>query len=167
MKKANKIVIIALVILVSVTVAVYFYPHPNMGNEGSILVRGAVSNPENLTDNQIEAFPPVTIQVNLSNSPSQSELGIFNYTGVPLKVLLGQAHMSSKATSVFIQATDSYSATLSIEEAQKASTILAYQKDGEPMFPLSTGGEGPIRLIMGEQNAPHDWVKGVSLIEVR
>jgi DMSO/TMAO reductase YedYZ molybdopterin-dependent catalytic subunit len=167
MKKANKIAIIAIVILVSVAAIVYFYSRPNLGNEGSILVRGAVSNPENLTDNQIEALPSVTVQVNLSNSPSQSEVGIFNYTGVPLKVLLDQAHMSSKATSVFIQAPDGYAATLSIEEAQKSSTILAYQKDGKPMSPLSTGGEGPIRLVMGDQNAPHDWVKGVSLIEAR
>jgi len=57
MKKSNKIAIIAIVILVSVTVIVYFYPHPYLGNEGSIIVRGAVSSPENLLTAKSKRLP--------------------------------------------------------------------------------------------------------------
>ena len=167
MKKANKIVSIAFVILVAITVIMYFYPQQNPRIDDIIIIRGAVSNPENLTVSQIEAFSPVTVQVMLMNRPDPSENGAFNYTGVTLKALLDQAQIFTNATSVFIQAPDGYAVTLSMQDAEKSTTILAWQKDGSPMTPLSTGGEGPIRLVMGDQSFPHDWVKGVSLIVVK
>ena len=167
MRKANKIVAIAFVILLSVTVTVYFYPRQNTVANGRILITGAVSNPENLTESQIEAFSHVTVWVTLSSSFHPLDNGTFSYTGVELRVLLDQAEILPNATSVFIQAPDGYAVSLPIQEAQKSTTILAYEKDGKPMTPLSTGGEGPIRLVISDQGAPHDWVKGVSLIEVQ
>lgn len=167
MKKANKIVVIAFVILVSITVIAYFSTRQNPETEGSLVIKGAVSNPEILTVSQIEAFPPVTVQVTVRDDPNPAYNGVFNYSGVTLKVLLDQSHISPSASSVFIQALDNYAVTLSIQDAEKATTILAYQKDGAPMPPLSAGGEGPIRLVIGDQGAPHDWVKDVTLIEVK
>lgn len=167
MKKANKIALLAFVILVSITVIVYFYPRQNAQTEDNIVIKGVVSNPQNLTISQIEAFSPVTVQVTVSGRIIPSENGVFNYTGVPLKVLLDHAHILKNVTSVFIQAPDRYAITLSIQDSQKENTILAYLKDGETMTPLSKGGEGPVRLIIGDESFPHNWVKGVSLIEVR
>ena len=167
MRKANKIAITALIIIIAVTVPVYFYMRQNAGTEGSIQIRGVVSNPRNFTYSQLEAFSPVTVQVTLSSSSKPADNGNFTYTGVSLNALLEQAHISANATSIYIQAADGYGATIPIQDAQKANTILAYQKDGASMNALSAGDEGPIRLIIGTDQYAQRWVRGVSVIEVR
>ena len=167
MKKATKAAIIAFALLIIAVVPVYFYMRQNAGTEGSIQIKGAVSNPGNFTYSQLEAFSPVNVQVTLSSSSHAADNGNFTYTGVSLKVLLEQAHVSANATSVYIQAADGYGTTIPIQDAQNANTILAYQKDGTPLTALSAGGEGPIRLIIGNDEFAQRWVRGVSVIEVR
>ncbi|MCW4017112.1 MAG: molybdopterin-dependent oxidoreductase [Candidatus Bathyarchaeota archaeon] len=167
MKKANKIAIIALAVIVAVTVPVYLVMRQNAGIEGSIQIKGAVGNAGNFTYNQLEAFAPVTVQVELSSSSRPADNGVFNYRGVPLKVLLEEAQVSADATSVYVQASDGYGTTIPIQDAQNSGTILAYQKDGAPLTALSEGGEGPIRLIIGADEFAQRWVRGVSVIEVR
>lgn len=166
LKKANKIAIIALVIIVAVTVPVYLCMRQNSGTEGSVQIKGALSNTVNFTYSELEAFSPVTVQVTLVSSSHSTDNGDFNYTGVPLKTLLEKAQISANATSVYVQAADGYGATISIEDAQNGKTILAYQKDCEALTPLSSGGEGPVRLIMGADQYAQRWVRGVSVIEV-
>ncbi|HTY75963.1 MAG TPA: molybdopterin-dependent oxidoreductase [Candidatus Nanoarchaeia archaeon] len=166
MKKADKIVVAVAVLLVIVVFPVYFEMLHNARTEGSIQIRGAVGNPEDLTFSQIEAFPNVTTCFG-AKSILLLDNGGFNYTGVPLMVVLEQARISPNATSVFIQAPDGFAVTLSIEEAKDANTILAYQKNGAAMTALSAGGEGPVRLVIGGDEFPMRWVKGVSQIEVR
>ena len=165
MKKANKVAVAAIITLIVITIPVYVYIHQDTGTPGSIQIRGAVGHPENLTYTQIEAFSPVTVQVNVK-SDRPAENGTFNYTGVPLMFLLEQAQISSNASSVYILAPDGFAITLSIQDAQKANTIIAYLKDGKSMSPLSDGGEGPMRLVIGEDQFASRWVKDVSLIEV-
>ncbi len=167
MKKATKAAIIAFALLIIAVVPVYFYMRQNAGTQGSIQIRGAVNNPGNFTYSQLEAFSPVTVQVTLSSSSHAADNGNFSYTGVALKVLLEQAHISANATSVYIQAADGYGTTIPIQDAQNANTLLAYQKDGTPMTALSEGGEGPIRLIIGNDEFAQRWVRGVSVIDVR
>lgn len=166
MKKANKIAITALVIIVAITVPVYFYMRQNTGTEGSIQIKGAVNNPENFTYSQLEAFSPVTVQVTLTSSSHAADNGVFNYTGVPLKVLLEQVQISANATSVYVQAADGYGTTIPIQDAQNENTILAYQKNGAALTPLSAGGEGKIRLIIGADQFAQRWIRGVSIIEI-
>jgi DMSO/TMAO reductase YedYZ molybdopterin-dependent catalytic subunit len=139
----------------------------NAGTEGSIEIRGAVGDTGNFTYSQLEAFAPVTVQVTLSSSSRPADNGVFNYTGVPLQVLLEEAHISADAASVYVQAADGYGTTIPIQDAQNSGTILAYQKDGAPLTALSEGGEGPIRLIIGADEFAQRWVRGVSVIEVR
>jgi DMSO/TMAO reductase YedYZ molybdopterin-dependent catalytic subunit len=167
MKKANKIALIGLIMIVAITVPVYFYVRQNAGTQGSIQISGAVSNPGNFTYSQLEAFAATNVQVSLSSSSHAADNGNFTYTGVALKVLLEQANISTNATSVYIQAADGYGTTIPIQDAQNPNTILAYQKDGAPLTALSAGGEGPIRLIIGTDEFAQRWIRGVSVIEVR
>jgi len=167
MKKANKIALVTLVVLVLVTVPVYVYMRQNAGTQGSILIKGKVVNPGNFTYSQLEAFAPATVQVMLTSSSHAQDNGVFNYTGVPLWVVLEEADTFENATSVYIQAADGYGTTITIADAQNANTILAYQKDGAALTALSTGGEGPIRLIIGNDEFAQRWIRGVSVIEVR
>jgi DMSO/TMAO reductase YedYZ molybdopterin-dependent catalytic subunit len=167
MKKATKVAVIAFTLLIIVVVPVYFYMRQNAGTEGSIQIKGAVGNPGNFTYSQLEAFSPVTVQVTLSSSSHAADNGVFNYTGVYLRLLLEQVHVSANATSVYIQAADGYGTTISIQDSQNTNTILAYQKDGAPLTALSAGGEGPIRLIIGNDEFAQRWIRGVAIIEVK
>ncbi|XES76166.1 MAG: molybdopterin-dependent oxidoreductase [Candidatus Bathyarchaeia archaeon] len=167
MNKASKIAIAALIVVIAVTVPVYFYMRQNAGVEGSILVRGAVDNPQNFTYSELKAFTTVTIQVTLSSSSHVADNGVFNYTGVPLSAVLQEAHISPNATSVYLQAADGYGATIPLQDANNPHTILAYEKDGSALTPLSEGGEGPIRLIIGNDEFAQRWVRGIAVIEAR
>lgn len=169
MRKSNKIVLVAVAILIAVTIPIYFYVRETSGVEGSIQVKGAVSAPQNFTYGQIENLPQTTVQVKISSDYRWWENGTFNYTGVPLITLLEQAQISPNATSVLIQAPDGFAVTLSIQEVNKTNVILAYQKDGQQLSPFSKGGmgEGPIRLVIGDDHFTSRWVKDVSVIEVQ
>jgi DMSO/TMAO reductase YedYZ molybdopterin-dependent catalytic subunit len=167
MNKASKIAAIALILVVAVTIPVYLYMRQNSGTEGNIQVTGAVEHPENFTYSQLEGFSATTVQVTLSSSSHADENGVFNYTGVALKVVLEQAGVSANATSVYVQAADGYGTTIPLQDAESANTILAYQKDGAALTALSTGGEGPMRLIIGNDQFAQRWIRGVSVIEVR
>ncbi len=167
MKKTTKVAIVAFALLIVAVVPVYFYMRQNAGTEGSIQVRGAVSNPRNFTYSQIEDFSPVALQVTLSSSSHAADNGNFTYTGVSLNFLLEQVQVSTNATIIYVQAADGYGTTIPIQDAQNPNTILAYQKDGAPLTALSEGGEGPIRLIIGNDQYAQRWIRGVSVIEVR
>ncbi len=166
MKKANKIALTAIVIVVAITIPVYFYMRQNAGTEGSIQIKGAVSNPRSFTYSQLKTFSPVTVQVTLTSSSNPADNGVFNYTGVPLKILLEQAQASANAISVYVQAADGYGTTISIEDAMNQNTIIAYARDGSPLTDLKNGGEGPLRLIIGDDQYAQRWIKGVASIEI-
>jgi DMSO/TMAO reductase YedYZ molybdopterin-dependent catalytic subunit len=165
-KKANKIALIAIAIIVAITVPVYFYMRQSAGTEGSIQIKGAVSNPGNFTYSQLEAFSPVTVQVTLTSSSHAADNGVFNYTGVSLKVLLEQTQISADAASVYVQAADGYGTTILIQDAMNQNTIIAYAKDGSPLIDLKNGGEGPMRLIIGNDQYAQRWIKDVVSIEI-
>jgi DMSO/TMAO reductase YedYZ molybdopterin-dependent catalytic subunit len=167
MNKATKVALIAFALMIIAVVPVYFYMRQNAGIEGSIQIKGAVGNPGNFTHSQLEAFAPTAVQVTLSSSSHAADNGNFTYTGVTLNTLLEQAHVSANATSVYIQASDGYGTTIPIQDAQNQNTILAYQKDSTALTALSAGGEGPIRLIIGNDQFAQRWIRGVSVIEVR
>ncbi|MGD0645467.1 MAG: molybdopterin-dependent oxidoreductase [Candidatus Bathyarchaeia archaeon] len=166
MKKTTKIALALIIVLVVAAVPLYFYTRPTPVQEGTFQIKGQVSNPLNVTLNQLQTFTPVTVQVTISSSGQPSANGVFNYTGVPLGTLLEQAHISSNDTSVYIQASDGYGTTISIQDAMMQNTIIAYQKDSKLLTPLKNGGEGPFRLIIGNDQYAQRWVEGVVVIEV-
>ncbi len=167
MRKATKFATAVFAILLVTIVPVYFFMRQNAGNGENIQIQGAVANPVTLTYNRLKTLPSITITVTLSSSSHPEENGSFNYTGVALGILLEQAQVPPNASSVYLQASDGYGTTISIEEAWKSNTILAYEKDREALTPLSSGGEGPARLIIGDDLYAQRWTRGVSVIEVR
>jgi DMSO/TMAO reductase YedYZ molybdopterin-dependent catalytic subunit len=166
MKKTSKIALAIIVVLVAASVPLYFYTRPAPVSPGTFQITGHVSNPMNITLSQLEAYTPLTLQVTLTSSGSPSSNGVFNYTGVLLSTLLQKAGVSANATSVYIQASDGYGTTLSMQDAMSPKTIIAYQKDGAFLTPLKDGGEGPFRLIVGTDQYAQRWVMGVVSIQV-
>jgi DMSO/TMAO reductase YedYZ molybdopterin-dependent catalytic subunit len=166
MKKTSKIALAILIILVAAAVPLYFYTRPAPVPQGTMQITGQVSNPMNITLSQLQTYTPTTLQVTLTSSSQPSGNGVFNYTGVLLSTLLQKAGVSANATSVYIQASDGYGTTLSMQDAMSQKTIIAYQKDGEALTPLKSGGEGPFRLIVGTDQYAQRWVMGVVSIQV-
>jgi DMSO/TMAO reductase YedYZ molybdopterin-dependent catalytic subunit len=166
-KKEAKMALIVFVLLVVAVVPIYLYIRQNAGTEGVIQVTGAVNNPANVTVSELKTFPSVTLQVTLTSSSSPQENGIFNYTGATVRDILEQADALESATSVYVQASDGYGTTLSFQEImQNEKTILAYEKDGEPLKPFTEGGEGPVRLVIATDEYAQRWIKSVTVIEV-
>lgn len=166
MKNSTKIALVALVILVIAVIPLYYYTRPDAAQPaGTLQIKGSVLNPANLTYTQIAAYPSISMQATINGH--QGGNGNYTYTGVTLKEILTQAEASSNATSIYIQASDGYGTTLTMQEATKADVIITYQKEGKTMTPLNEGGEGPFRLIIGSDEYSQRSVRGVIAIEVR
>jgi DMSO/TMAO reductase YedYZ molybdopterin-dependent catalytic subunit len=166
MQRAAKITLAVFLVLVAVAVPFYFCTRPASVQAGTLQIRGQVSNPLNITFNQLQTYPSLTLQVSLSSSSRPSDNGVFNYTGVTLKTLLEQAQVFTNASTVYIQASDGYGTTLPIQVALNQNTIIAYQKNGTSLTPLKDDGEGPLRLVIGSDQYAQRWVRGVAAIEV-
>jgi DMSO/TMAO reductase YedYZ molybdopterin-dependent catalytic subunit len=165
-KKTTKIALAILLVLVAAAVPLYFYTRPAPLPQETFQITGQVSNPMDITLSQLQTYKPLTLQVTLASSGQPSANGVFDYTGVLLSTLLQKAGVSANATSVYIQASDGYGTTLSMQDAMSQKTIIAYQKDGVFLTPLKNGGEGPFRLIVGTDQYAQRWVKGVVSIQV-
>jgi len=166
-KKATKTALIIFLFLIVAVIPLYYYTRPDATQPAeTIQVKGNVNNPTTLTIAQLEALPSTSLQVTLSSSSHQEENGVFNYTGVSLRELLNKAEVNSNAVSVYVQAQDGYGSTLTITEALNQNTVIAYQKDGAALTLLKDGGEGSMRLIIGDDQYAQRWIRGVAAIEV-
>lgn len=167
MRKASKIVFVFFIFLIIAAVPLYYYTRPETTQTDVLQIRGKVNNPTTLTLSQLKTQPSTTAQVTLSSSSRPSENGVYNYTGVLLPELLAQAIILEGATSIYIQASDGYGLTISIQDVMNQNTIIAYQRNGLPLTALKEDGEGPLRLIIGSDQFAQRWVRGVVAIEIR
>jgi DMSO/TMAO reductase YedYZ molybdopterin-dependent catalytic subunit len=168
--KGNTIIVIAVfVALLVAVVPLYSYTRPPAATteEASLQFRGAIADPTNKTLTQLRSYTPTTVQVTISSSSRPQDNGVFDYTGVKLKTLLDQAQGSDNVTSVYVQASDGYGSTIPIQDALNENTIIAYQRNGTALTLLKDNGEGPLRLIIGNDQYAQRWVRGVVAIEVR
>ena len=167
MRKSTKIAIVIFVVLIVAVIPLYYYTRPDASQpSGTLQVKGAVGNPANLTYAQLSVYPAITREVSLSSSGHDSDNGNYTYSGVALKEILTQVQVYNNATSVYIQASDGYGTTLTMQEAEKDSVFIAYLKGGSALTPLSDGGEGPFRLIISSDEFAQRWIRGVVSIEV-
>lgn len=167
MKKSTKLTLILFLLLVGSAIPLYIYTHRENVKADAITISGNLAHPLTIDLNQLQNQPQLTLQVTLSSSSKPAENGVFTYTGVPLKDLLDQANISANASSVYIQSVDGYGISISIYDATKSNTILACKKDNQVLTSLKDGGEGPIRLIIGDDEFAQRWIRGVSSIEVK
>jgi DMSO/TMAO reductase YedYZ molybdopterin-dependent catalytic subunit len=167
LKKSTKIVLVLFIFLIIAVVPLYYYTRPETTRTDVLQIKGKVNNPTVQTLSQLKTYPSTTIQVTLSSSSKPSENGIYNYTGIQLPELLAKASILESATSVYIQASDGYGTTISIQDVMNQKTIIAYQRNGLPLTALKDDGEGPLRLIIGSDQFAQRWVRGVVAIEIR
>lgn len=169
MKRSIIIVVIVFVSLMVAVMPLYNYTHPQSRttDEASLQIRGEVVNLTNITLTQLKSYTSTTVHVTLSSSSRPQDNGVFDYTGVTLKTLLDKALVSANATSVYVQASDGYGSTIPIQDALNENTIIAYQRNGTTLTMLKDNGEGPLRLIIANDQFAQRWIRGVAAIEVR
>jgi len=164
MEKTKKATLIVFILLIGAFFPLYYFTHANVQDD-TLLISGNVKNPSMITLDQLKNHEKTTLQVTLVSSGKSQENGVFNFTGVSLKNLLNQAQVNDNATSVFVQASDGYGTTLTIQEATSKNTILAYQKGDVAINSLKDNGAG-LRLIVGDDTYAQRWIRDVAKIEV-
>jgi hypothetical protein len=104
-------------------------------NQWQLSITGLVQNPLTLTFTNLTTMPTTSIDANLYcvDFPSQMVTEGM-WTGVKLSYILGEAGVLPSAIKVAFCAADGYSTDLDLETANKQNVILAYQKDGEPLY---------------------------------
>lgn len=167
MKKNTKFALLVFLALIVAAIPLYYLAVPDAAQpEGTLLIKGQVNCPANFTFTELESFQAATLHVTLTSSSRLKDNGDFNYTGVRLNDLLNIVEPYENATSIYIQASDGYGTTLNLQEARSKNVIIAYLKDGEKLSLLKDGGEGPFRLIIGDDEYAQRWTRGVTVIEV-
>jgi DMSO/TMAO reductase YedYZ molybdopterin-dependent catalytic subunit len=126
-----------------------------------LAVDGLVDNPLMLSYESIMHYPAVTDTV-LLICP-----GVFadtrEWTGVSLTTILTDAGIKTKAKRVMFYASDGYSTSLSLEEAQREGVFLAYKVNGQT---LSKEDGYPLRLVAKGMDGSF-WIRWVERIEIK
>jgi len=122
---------------------------------------GAVERPREWRLEELELAAKAEIQSDFHAGTGWSVLGV-RWLGARLADILAQARVESRARFVSFSDGDRYDASLSIEDAMAADTILAMACDGAP---LSHEHGAPLRLVAP---AKYGWksVKWLRRIEV-
>lgn len=107
-----------------------------------------------LTYEQLLAMPKTTIDSALYCDGSLATSG--NWSGVLLSYLLTQTQLTPVVSSIQFAASDGYTVNIPIDLAMQPQTILAYEKDGQPL------AEG-LRLILPGANGA-SWIALITSI---
>ena len=128
-------------------------------NQWQVSVTGLVQNPLTLTLTNLTTMPATSIEANIYcvDFPSQMVTGGM-WTGVKLSYLLGEAGVLPSAIKVAFYAADDYSTDLDLQTANRQDVILAYQKDGEPLY-------GTLRLVVPGKWG-YKWISQVNSIKL-
>ena len=104
-------------------------------------VDGEVSNPLNLNLSEIHALP--TKSMIIRHVCVEGWAAIVQWAGVGLRDIIALAQPSADVKYVYLQSADGYYSSWDIASALHPQTLLAYEKNGEPL-PVENGA--PLRL---------------------
>jgi hypothetical protein len=107
-----------------------------------------------LSQEELESMPTTTVYAELYCDGSLATSG--NWTGIQLSDLLIKAQQAPEVSSIQFTASDGYKVNIPIELAIQPQTIIAYQKDGQPLI------EG-LRLILVGTNGGA-WISLITTI---
>jgi len=129
-------------------------------------IGGLVQNAAIWRFQDLEGFKPTTQETTLMCISNDLDAGLISnavWKGLPLRDLLDQAGVLSRAARVHLHGVDNYADTIPLEKAMEPTTLLAYEMNGEPL-PDRHGY--PLRVIVpgyfGEKN-----VKWLTKVEVK
>ncbi len=124
-------------------------------------ITGKVENPLSLTYAQLRCMPKIT------DSPTlvcpQTFFDTAEWSGVRLAYILKLAGVHEDAANVRLTGADGYYANVSLEDAMRPESFLAYEWEGEPL-PIMHGF--PLRAVFPDIYGSQ-WVKWLLSIEVQ
>jgi hypothetical protein len=162
-KRNNKKIALAIfVLLIVAIIPLYYFTRPSPLPTGVLLeVKGNFWGPQNFTLRDLQNLSPYSIYVNSTSSSKPQENGSIEYTGVQLLYILTQTKPFQNCSTLTLTASNSLPITINITESMQSSTVLAYAKNGYILSPLKNGGDGPLCLIMGDDNSAQIVLKDV------
>lgn len=98
---------------------------------GTIEVTDASNITYNFTDQQLQEMPKTTVNAELYCYGNLVASG--DWIGVQLDFLLTKTNVNSDIKSIQLSASDGYTVIIPIQLAMAPETIIAYQKDGDPI----------------------------------
>jgi hypothetical protein len=107
-----------------------------------------------LTYEQLTAMPKTIVNADLYCYGALVTSG--NWGGVQVSYLLEQANATAEVGSITLTASDGYKASIPIVTAMDSNTIIAYEKDGQPL------NEG-LRLVLPDVNG-NSWIAMITTI---
>jgi DMSO/TMAO reductase YedYZ molybdopterin-dependent catalytic subunit len=107
-----------------------------------------------LSQEELQTLPTTTVYAELYCDGSLATYG--NWTGIILNDLLIKAQLTPEVSSIQFTASDGYKVNIPIDLAVQPQTIIAYQKDGQPLI------EG-LRLILAGSNGAA-WISLITTI---
>jgi len=136
----------------------------------NLIIKGLVSNPLNITYNEVQSLPMITENVSLQCVYAPYGR-IYTWTGVPLFYLLNLAGIQPNAKEVVFYAEDGFSSSLTIEKAMHPTTILALKVNGTALpyqdnyFEGGLPGGYPYKVVVPCKYG-YKWVGWIDAIEV-
>lgn len=130
-------------------------------------IEGLVQNRLNLTYAELRGFPMIS-EVAMLRCVGGGQGGVaitYNWTGVPLFLLLSMAKVMSGAyREVIFNATDGFSSSVTLETAMEPTTILALEANGTDLESVEGFGSG-YRVVLPCRWG-YKWVKWIKQIVV-
>lgn len=135
----------------------------------NLVIEGLVSNPLNLTYEEVESFPQIS-EIALLKCVYAPSGAPYNWTGVPLLYLLNLAKVQTGAKKVVFRGTDGFSSSLTLDKAMHPTTLLALEVNGTtlPEIQALYGGLPagyPYKVVVPCKDG-YKWVGWIDEIEV-
>lgn len=163
MKKRIFSVSIAFFLTLVVVFSSVEYTCAEAQEEPMFSITGFVEHEANISYSEFDDLPKITEEITCTCvGPPAFDVYTYNWTGVPVSILLEITGVKPGAVDVVFYASDGYSSSLSMEKALLPSTIIAVEANGRPLT-RETGY--PFRLVVPCWWG-YKWVKFVERIEV-
>ena len=130
----------------------------------SIRIFGLVDNPLNLSYNELLSLPMVS-EVATLECVAGDPIATYNWTGIPLFYLLTLVQVKPEAIKIVSRAPDDFESDLFIEDALKATTILAVAANGTLLPDFWNSPTGLFRLVVPCKWG-YKWVSNNKEIEI-
>ncbi|MFP4457752.1 MAG: molybdopterin-dependent oxidoreductase [Clostridia bacterium] len=163
------IVIIALISLVLVACQ----GETELEVSDDILYPEATINIVDLDNNEVEITLEELVEVGESNfvatkDTSSTEPEEFDYTGILLKNIFEELEINYDGIAgVVVSAEDGYKVTIEADKIQEDDNVyLAYKSEGKWLENKDNDGDGPLQLIVSNDQFSQYWCKYVKTIEL-
>ncbi len=136
-------------------------PSPQINSSTWLLsVEGYINHSLTFDYSNFTALPSIEVIATIQCVDGPAATAVWK--GVPLKDILTMVQPQNGAVDVVFYAADSYSSSLTVEEASVEDVLLAYEMNGEPL-PVDQGY--PLRVV-APNHSGYKWVKWVVKIEI-